>query len=61
MTEQEHIKRRALIVRRQVAQRMRRVQQEIWRRRRAAQAGDLDESTGADGDLLADLSEGLLG
>lgn len=60
MSPQERDARRRLIVRRQASHRMRRVQLEIWRRRRSVQGEDLDETVGQD-DLLADLPEGLLG
>ncbi len=64
MTQQALNKRRALIIRRQSAQRMRRVQRETQLKRRAAQGDDPDEvvneAIGED-DLLAELPEGLLG
>lgn len=58
-TSLDRNKRRSLIIRRQKAYRMSRVQLEIWRKRRAAQGEDLDETVGED-DLLADLPEALL-
>lgn len=60
MSQQERNKRRALIVRRWTAYRVGRVQREIWRKRRAVQSDDFDEAVG-EGDLLAELPEGLLG
>lgn len=60
MTQQQLNKRRALIVRRQAAQRASQTQREIWRKRRhALQVDDPDEVTG-DGDL-AELPDVLLG
>lgn len=60
MSQQDRNKRRALIVRRQTAYRVSCAQREIWRRRKAAQSEDFDES-GGDGDLLAELPDTLLG
>ena len=60
MSQQDRNKRRAMIVRRWAAYRVGQAQREIWRRRRAAQSEDFDE-TGGEGDLLAELPEGLLG
>jgi hypothetical protein len=59
VTQAERNKRRALIVRRWT-RRVGHVQREPRRKRREAQAGDLDEIVGED-DLLAELPEGLVG
>lgn len=60
MSQQERNKRRALIVRRCAWLTRYAAQREIWRKRRAAQSDNFDEAVG-EGDLLADLPEGLLG
>jgi len=60
LPQQGRNKRRALIVRRWAAYRVGRAQREIWRQRKAAQTGDVEESVGED-DLLAELPESLLG
>ena len=52
-------KRRALIVRRWIAYRTECVQREIWRKRRAMQADDLD-GAGSEDDLLPELPDGLM-
>ena len=59
MSQQERNKRRALIVRRWTAYRISQAQREIWRKRRAAQSDDFEEV--GEGDLLAELPDGLLG
>ena len=59
MSRQDRNKRRAMIVRRWAAYRVGQAQREIWRKRRVVQSEDFDE-TGGEGDLLADLPEGLL-
>lgn len=59
MSRQDRNKRRAMIVRRWAAYRVGQAQREIWRKRQASQSEDFDE-TGGEGDLLADLPEGLL-
>lgn len=59
MTDQDRNKRRTLIIRRQKAYRVGRAQREIWRKRRADQGDDLEETVGED-DLLAGLPEALL-
>jgi hypothetical protein len=63
MTSQERNKRRALIVRRAAAYRIGRAQREIWRQRRAAKgyAPDVEDESGLDIDLLAELPDSLVG
>lgn len=60
LSQQDRNKRRAVIVRRWAAYRVGQAQREIWRKRRAERSDDFDEATG-EGDLLADLPDGLLG
>jgi hypothetical protein len=61
LSPQDRNKRRALIVRRWAAYRVGQAQREIWRKRREAKGEDtLDEESG-DGDLLAELPDGLIG
>lgn len=60
MTGQDRNKRRALIVRRETARRVSLAQREIWRRRRAEDAGEFDDGAGGADHLLADLPEGLV-
>jgi hypothetical protein len=61
MSQQDRNKRRALIVRRQTAYRVSQAQREIWRKRRSAQGLDEDDEGSGEGDLLADLPDGLIG
>ncbi len=66
MTRQERARRRAMIVRRWAAYRIGRAQREIWRKRRAAMTGDLDDGGDVDDaagtdDGLAELPDALLG
>ena len=60
MTGQERNKRRALIVRRWAAHRTGQAQREIWRKRRASQTDDPDDTPGEASDLLAELPESLI-
>ena len=61
MSQHERNKRRALIVRRQTAQRIGHAQREIWKRRKAAQGEDLDDGITDGDDLFAELPDSLLG
>jgi hypothetical protein len=49
-----------MIVRRWAAYRVEEAQRAAWRKRRAERPDDIDEAAG-EGDLLADLPDGLLG
>jgi hypothetical protein len=60
LSQEARNKRRALIVRRWAAYRVGQAQREVWRKRREAQGvDDLDEGS-EEGDLLAELPEGLI-
>lgn len=62
LSQQDRNKRRAMIVRRWAAYRVEEAQRVAWRKRRAEQADDFEAGAGAgEGDLLAELPEGLLG
>lgn len=61
MTQHDRNKRRALIVRRQIAQRIGQAQREIWKRRKAAQGEDFDDAVPGGDDLFAELPDSLLG
>ena len=61
MSQHDRNKRRALIVRRQTAQRIGQAQREIWKRRKAAQGEDFDDAVPAGDDLFAELPDSLLG
>lgn len=61
MSQHDRNKRRALIVRRQTAQRIGQAQREIWRRRRAADQPQEFEDVGSGDDArLSDLPDSLL-
>jgi len=61
MSQHDRNKRRALLVRRASARRIGDAQREIWRRRKAAQAHDLDDSGSDEDALLSELPDSLLG
>ena len=61
LSQHDRNKRRALIVRRQTAQRIGQAQREIWKRRKAAQGEDLDDAVSDGDDLFSELPDSLLG
>ena len=61
LSQHDRNKRRALIVRRQTAQRIGQAQREIWKRRKAAQGEDLDDVATDGDDLFSELPDSLLG